>query len=229
MIEFTITQYAEKYGISRAAVYKKMQTVLAPFVIQAGKKTVLSFPDEETAAGCARQERNRNRHRHHEEVTPEVTHENAEEEGKTDETVPAKNVTENVTVTKENATVTDKNVTVTNKNVTVTDENVTMLLSEITSLKQRLQDKDAHIATLTETVEKLRSDLDAERAAHAADRDRDAKALDQAQQLQAQANALLHQEQTKHKPFRLLLAEKASSLFRKAGKDDSGASDPEWS
>ena len=239
MIEFTITQYAEKYGISRAAVYKKMQTVLAPFVIQAGKKTVLSFPDEETAAGCARQERNRNRNRnrHHEEVTPkvtfevtpEVTRENAEEEGKTDETVTDENVTENVTVTKENATVTDKNVTVTNKNVTVTDENVTMLLSEITSLKQRLQDKDAHIATLTETVEKLRSDLDAERAAHAADRDRDAKALDQAQQLQAQANALLHQEQTKHKPFRLLLAEKASSLFRKAGKDDSGASDPEWS
>ena len=243
MIEFTITQYAEKYGISRAAVYKKMQTVLAPFVIQAGKKTVLSFPDEETAAGCARQERNRNcnrnrnRNRHYEkvtpevtfEVTPEVTRENAEEEGKTDETVTDENVTENVTVTKENATVTDKNVTVTNKNVTVTDENVTMLLSEITSLKQRLQDKDAHIATLTETVEKLRSDLDAERAAHAADRDRDAKALDQAQQLQAQANALLHQEQTKHKPFRLLLAEKASSLFRKAGKDDSGASDPEWS
>ena len=238
MIEFTITQYAEKYGISRAAVYKKMQTVLAPFVIQAGKKTVLSFPDEETAAGCARQERNRNRNcnrnrnRHHEEVTPkvtfevtpEVTRENAEEEGKTDETVTDKNVTATVTVTKENETVT-------NKNVTVTDENVTMLLSEITSLKQRLQDKDAHIATLTETVAMVRADLEAEKAAHAADRERDAKALDQAQQLQAQANALLHQEQTKHKPFRLLLAEKAASLanvFRKSDTKKEGEQpDPE--
>lgn len=230
MIEFTITQYAEEYGISRAAVYKKMQTVLAPFVIQAGKKTVLSFPDEETAAGCARQERNRNRNcnrnrnRHHEEVTPEVTRENAEEEGKTDETVTDKNVTATVTVTKENETVT-------NKNVTVTDENVTMLLSEITSLKQRLQDKDAHIATLTETVARVRADLEAEKAAHAADRERDAKALDQAQQLQAQANALLHQEQTKHKPFRLLLAEKAASLanvFRKTDTKNKGDQpDPE--
>ena len=232
MIEFTITQYAEKYGISRAAVYKKMQTVLAPFVIQAGKKTVLSFPDEETAAGCARQERNRNRNcnrnrnRHHEEVTPkvtfevtpEVTRENAEEEGKTDETVTDKNVTATVTVTKENETVT-------NKNVTVTDENVTMLLSEIELLKQRLQDKDAHISTLTETLARVRADLEAEKAAHAADRERDAKALDQAQQLQAQANALLHQEQTKHKPFRLLLAEKAASLanvFKKTDKKSDG-------
>lgn len=218
MIEFTITQYAEEYGISRAAVYKKMQTVLAPFVIQAGKKTVLSFPDEETAAGCARQERNRNRNRnrHHEEVTPEVTSEvtrkNADTEGKTDETVTDKNVTATVTVTKENETVTDKN-------VTVTRENVTILLSEIELLKQRLQDKDAHISTLTETLERVRADLEAEKAAHAADRERDAKALDQAQQLQAQANALLHQEQTKHKPFRLLLTEKAASLanvFRKS-------------
>lgn len=230
MIEFTITQYAEKYGISRAAVYKKMQTVLAPFVIQAGKKTVLSFPDEETAAGCARQERNRNRNRNrnHEEVTPEVTSEvtrkNADTEGKTDETVTDKTVTATVTVTKENETVTDKN-------VTVTRENVTILLSEIELLKQRLQDKDAHISTLTETLAMVRADLEAEKAAHAADRERDAKALDQAQQLQAQANALLHQEQTKHKPFRLLLAEKAASLanvFRKTDTKNKGDQpDPE--
>lgn len=236
MIEFTITQYAEKYGISRAAVYKKMQTVLAPFVIQAGKKTVLSFPDEETAAGCARQERNRNRNcnrnRHHEEVTPKVTFEvtpevtskNADTEGKTDETVTDKNVTATVTVTKENETVTDKN-------VTVTRENVTILLSEIELLKQRLQDKEAHISTLTETLARVRADLEGEKAAHAADRERDAKALDQAQQLQAQANALLHQEQTKHKPFRLLLAEKAASLanvFRKTDTKNKGDQpDPE--
>lgn len=220
MIEFTITQYAEKYGISRAAVYKKMQTVLAPFVMVVEKKTFLSFPDEETAAGCARQERNRNRN--HEEVTPEVTSEvtrkNADTEGKTDETVTDKNVTATVTVTKENETVTDKN-------VTVTRENVTILLSEIELLKQRLQDKDAHISTLTETLARVRADLEAEKAAHAADRERDAKALDQAQQLQAQANALLHQEQTKHKPFRLLLAEKAASLanvFKKTDKKSEG-------
>lgn len=230
MIEFTITQYAEKYGISRAAVYKKMQTVLAPFVIQAGKKTVLSFPDEETAAGCARQERNRNRNRNrnHEEVTPEVTSEvtrkNADTEGKTGETVTDKNVTATVTVTKENETVTDKN-------VTVTRENVTILLSEIELLKQRLQDKEAHISTLTETLARVRADLEAEKAAHAADRERDAKALDQAQQLQAQANALLHQEQTKHKPFRLLLAEKAASLanvFKRSDTKNGGEQpDPE--
>lgn len=230
MIEFTITQYAEKYGISRAAVYKKMQTVLAPFVIQAGKKTVLSFPDEETAAGCARQERNRNRNRNrnHEEVTPEVTSEvtrkNADTEWKTDETVTDKNVTATVTVTKENETATDKN-------VTVTRENVTILLSEIELLKQRLQDKEAHISTLTETLARVRADLEAEKAAHTADRERDAKALDQAQQLQAQANALLHQEQTKHKPFRLLLAEKAASLanvFKRSDTKNGGEQpDPE--
>lgn len=97
------------------------------------------------------------------------------------------------------------------------------LAREVELLKQRLQDKDAHISTMTETLAQLRADLEAERTAHAADRERDAKALDQAQQLQAQANALLHQEQTKHKPFRLLLAEKAASLtnvFKKSNKTD---------
>lgn len=102
---------------------------------------------------------------------------------------------------------------------------------EVEGYNQRIQDKDAHISTLTETLERVRADLEAEKAAHAADRERDAKALDQAQQLQAQANALLHQEQTKHKPFRLLLAEKAASLanvFRKTDTKNKGDQpDPE--
>lgn len=96
---------------------------------------------------------------------------------------------------------------------------------EVEGYTQRIQDKEAHISTLTDTLERIRADLEGEKAAHAADRERDAKALDQAQQLQAQANALLHQEQTKHKPFRLLLAEKAASLanvFRKTDTKNKG-------
>ena len=209
MTTFTVAEFANKVNRSVTAIYKNKR--LKPFQTVLNGKKCLEFPDDFDYMTIMDESK----------VLNHVS-----------------NVSNHVLNGLKPSVETYKTV----ETQTANDEDMGSQLRELTSerdqlarevelLKQRLQDKDAHISTMTETLAQLRADLEAERASHKSDRERDAVALAQAQERQHEAHVLLLQEQTKHKPFRLLLAEKAASLtnvFKKSDKKGGGdPADPE--
>jgi predicted RNase H-like nuclease (RuvC/YqgF family) len=94
------------------------------------------------------------------------------------------------------------------------------LTKERDGLAALLVAREAHIQALTQELDRLRADLEAERAAHREDRAKDRETLDRAMDRQHELSVLLLQEQNRHKPFRLLLAEKAGSIFHRKEKNE---------
>ena len=94
------------------------------------------------------------------------------------------------------------------------------LTKERDGLAAILGAREAHIQALTQELDRLRADLEAERAAHREDRAKDRETLDRAMDRQHELSVLLLQEQNRHKPLRLLLAEKAGSIFHRKEKNE---------
>lgn len=235
MKTYTLSEYAKLLNVSRQAVHKRTRTDLEQFVVRTAKQILLQFPDDVDPVNPV----NRGSVNHVNELSTTVNpisdrevdkltqDKNAELSSK-DETIGNLNgpvinqavnqseLTQEVDrLTKDKAELTDK--------VDKLTQEVDRLTTKAENLEGRLQDKESHISTLTDMVNRLQKDLEDERASHKADRERDAAALSQAQERQHEAHVLLLQEQSKHKPFRLLLAEKAASLtnvFRKSNEKD---------
>ena len=243
MKTYTLSEYAKLLDVSRQAVHKRTKTDLKQFVVRTGKQILLQFPDDVDLVNLVNPV-NREvvnpvnvssttvNHVNDGEVDKLTQDKNAELSLK-DETIgnpnePAVNQAVNQSgltqevdrLTKDKAELTDK--------VDKLTQEVDRLTTRAENLEGRLQDKESHISTLNDMISRLQRDLEDERAAHKADRERDAAALAQAQERQHEAHVLLLQEQTKHKPFRLLLAEKAASftnVFRRSGKNEEDPSD----
>ena len=94
----------------------------------------------------------------------------------------------------------------------------------IAAKEETLRAMQAQAGDLQADVARLREDLDRERAAHQDDRQRDRETLEQALReahaRQHELSVLLLQEQNRHKPLRLLLAEKAESIFHKTKRKE---------
>lgn len=97
------------------------------------------------------------------------------------------------------------------------EETLRLLTEQLAQLREASdRERAAHEAQ----VEQLRTDLTREQAAHAEDRARDKDSMDKALERQHELSVLLLQEQNRHKPLRLLLAEKAESIFHKKTKKE---------
>ena len=48
MKRYSVKEYAALTGTTKAAVYKKLETSLKPYVVKEGKRTFLQFPDDST-------------------------------------------------------------------------------------------------------------------------------------------------------------------------------------
>ena len=99
-------------------------------------------------------------------------------------------------------------------------QSIEALTKERDGLVALLEAREAHIQALTQELDRLRADLEAERAAHREDRAQDRETLDRAMDRQHELSVLLLQEQNRHKPLRLLLAEKAGSIFHRKEKEE---------
>lgn len=99
----------------------------------------------------------------------------------------------------------------------------------IAAKEETLRAMQAQAGDLQAEVARLREDLDRERTAHQDDRQRDRETLEQALReahaRQHELSVLLLQEQNRHKPLRLLLAEKAESIFHKTKRKESANHD----
>lgn len=240
MKTYALSEYAKLLDVSRQAVHKRTKTDLKQFVVRTGKQILLQFPDDVDPVNPVNRGAVNPVNASSTIVNPvndgevdKLTQEkNAEASSKKEAigelTGPVINRAVNQSeLTQEVDRLTNEKAELTNKVDKLTQE-VDRLTTRTESLEGRLQDKESHISTLNDVIGRLQKDLEEERAAHKADRERDAVALAQAQERQHEAHVLLLQEQTKHKPFRLLLAEKAASftnVFRRSGQKGEDPSD----
>lgn len=97
------------------------------------------------------------------------------------------------------------------------EETLRILTEQLAQLREA---SDRERAAHEVAMEQLRTDLAREQAAHAEDRARDKDSMDKALERQHELSVLLLQEQNRHKPLRLLLAEKAESIFHKKTKKE---------
>ena len=222
MKTYTLSEYAKLLDVSRQAVHKRTKTDLKQFVVRTGKQILLQFPDDVDLVNLVNPV-------NREVVNPvnvSSTTVNHVNDGEVDKLTQDKNAE----LSLKDETIGNPNEPAVNQAVNQSGltQEVDRLTTRAENLEGRLQDKESHISTLNDMISRLHRDLEDERAAHKADRERDAAALAQAQERQHEAHVLLLQEQTKHKPFRLLLAEKAASftnVFRRSGKNEEDPSD----
>ena len=263
-MRYTIAAYAAKEGISRAAVYKKLDTSLRAYVVREGRQLFLDIP--EGAESVNHVNPNLSTLSTHKvdnstPIQPSVNPSSGESVNLSTHCQPSRYTDLSTLSTPpgeaaggperpsdggENGgsinTPPDESPSLRARiaGLEAELEQVTRERDElrreaasreqlIAAKEETLRTMQAQVGDLQAEVARLREDLDRERAAHQDDRQRDRETLEQALReahaRQHELSVLLLQEQNRHKPLRLLLAEKAESIFHKTKRKESANHD----